>query len=479
MLLCMQKLKNSYNEMARIQKTLTAEKEKREKARKKVDEKSFPLSNYKTRLVNAFFNIAMVANEAKRFTDCSKNTAPVTIRAVLPVLKKQAEELDTLDACLVFIDTMQSLLKPFHDEDGYEWYCEYSYDYDWRDDHANDSGEGLDMDQTVLQLFRQAIDTTRKFTVLDTYARCGVNLLSFKGDDSKAELYALSEKRCIDPMDKPKFERTAIGPLKGSIISNGTFDVALLNPNITLSVKVKGSVYEKIERDYIQKTTIYLRSGGLLLLGLPYYRFHQEICSFLAKNYEDIHVFKGPDFERSDNIYIVGIKRPLIERELDEKVYARLRNLVWADDTIPQLSSFDSSALPNKSLALPKEYRHVDFFRGSKLDEEEIFELYKGSKSTEEFWEDQKPEDEAGQKKRPLLPFSIGHLGLVMTSGCLDGIVEEEDGHKHAIKGRVIKRVDRASDVEESSHQVEVTETTSNRVEINAFLADGTYKCLA
>ena len=72
----------------------------------------------------------------------------------------------------------------------------------------------------------------------------------------------------------------------------------------------------------------------------------------------------------------------------------------------------------------------------------------------------------------------IGLLGLVLTSGCLDGIVEEKDGNCHLIKGRVSKQVIQTeTNIRQGLN--EVTETTVNKVEINVLLPNGEFKTLA
>lgn len=68
-------------------------------------------------------------------------------------------------------------------------------------------------------------------------------------------------------------------------------------------------------------------------------------------------------------------------------------------------------------------------------------------------------------------------IGLVLTSGCLDGIIEEDDGHRHLIRGRVSKQ--KTTESEYSAHQSEITTITSNKVEINVLLPNGEYKILA
>jgi hypothetical protein len=93
------------------------------------------------------------------------------------------------------------------------------------------------------------------------------------------------------------------------------------------------------------------------------------------------------------------------------------------------------------------------------------------------FWNDQKIQTAEENAKNPLLPFNTGQLGLVLTSGCLDGIIDEGNGYSHIVKGRVVKKTEKEND--NIGEDIELTETTSNRVEINVIMPDGTHKILA
>ena len=74
----------------------------------------------------------------------------------------------------------------------------------------------------------------------------------------------------------------------------------------------------------------------------------------------------------------------------------------------------------------------------------------------------------------PPLPFNIGQVGLVLTSGCLDGVIEEMDGINHVIKGMTTK-VMSTNREELDDNKIKCTETINNQVKINVFTADGKF----
>ena len=92
------------------------------------------------------------------------------------------------------------------------------------------------------------------------------------------------------------------------------------------------------------------------------------------------------------------------------------------------------------------------------------------------FWKQHEIE-EKDTSMRPLLPFNMGQIGLVLTSGCLDGVVEEYEGQYHAIKGMVTKVRD-FNNSRENNDETSI-ETISNKVQINLLTPDGKFIELA
>ena len=139
------------------------------------------------------------------------------------------------------------------------------------------------------------------------------------------------------------------------------------------------------------------------------------------------------------------------------------------------LEDFDENLILD--YVLPSKHIPIETFRGSVLDMEELHYLVQNSGAVDEMFENQHVEKIGESSTRPLLPFNIGQIGLVLTSGCLDGIIDEGDGHYHLVKGQVSKKTDVESNV--SNGVIDETEIISNRVEINVMLPNGEFKTLA
>lgn len=76
--------------------------------------------------------------------------------------------------------------------------------------------------------------------------------------------------------------------------------------------------------------------------------------------------------------------------------------------------------------------------------------------------------------QHPLIPFSPGQLGLVLVSGKIDGVVEEDSGGAHVIKGSTYKTVNHVTNVEDNGNLVEST-IYSTGTSVALLTADGNY----
>lgn len=263
------------------------------------------------------------------------------------------------------------------------------------------------------------------------------------------------------------------GELKGSRISNDAFDYLIAKCSIkpTLKQNMRVNSVFRHEKDYIFNINRYLRPGGILLIAIPYYRMYKDTAEMIAKNYNNVKVFKstGAYWQEKKYIYIYGQKNTT--KGFDNKAYEDLRKAYNPD----LLEDFDENLVLD--YVLPPKHIPIETFRGSVLDMEELHYLVQNSGAVDEMFKNQNVEKIGESSTRPLLPFNIGQIGLVLTSGCLDGIIDEGEGHYHLVKGQVSKKTDLESNI--SNGVIDETEIISNRVEINILLPNGEFKTLA
>ena len=85
--------------------------------------------------------------------------------------------------------------------------------------------------------------------------------------------------------------------------------------------------------------------------------------------------------------------------------------------------------------AVPAVHKKVEIFKGERFNERELERQLSQSDSIRRLMNARSSLDRAD--KRPLLPLSIGQIGLVGGSGMINGLID--CGTPHIIKGRIIK----------------------------------------
>ena len=329
----------------------------------------------------------------------------------------------------------------------------------------------------------------RKFNVLQMIPRTDDTLFGMFVDamSDKAEMYGVYKYDSLtnylkELRNNPKVKRIVIGEGGSSAaISNDIFDVVIGTAKVTFTRQPNrvGMVFE--ERRTLRKLLNYVRPGGIVFYFVPYTRLALGLCMDIAKAAESVRVYRNGDSSddetRDNGLVILAIrtndeKNKLISGTVNAAAYNLLHDICLNYDSIPTEEKPETYELSGKKLDVP-------MFRGAKLEPDEIIEMASLASTKDDFWKSQRVEKISDNARRSLLPFSIGQLGIVLTSGCMDGVVHEGNHCSHLVKGRVIKITDESSEVDSHNHDISVKEKKSNRVEINMFMPDGEYKRLA
>jgi hypothetical protein len=176
---------------------------------------------------------------------------------------------------------------------------------------------------------------------------------------------------------------------------------------------------------------------------LPATRVDDNLALWLSKALsENTIVFKLNDTPLQQ-IVIMGQKQ--ITSTVKESLYARLKRIDY--DSLE-----DYTVLDTNMFVIPDEELVLEYFRGSRLDASDVLEAVNVSMINDFLNKQTQPLVVKDQS--PLLPFNIGQVGLVLTSGCLDGVVEEMDGVYHVIKGMTTKITDTKTEVSDDNTQI-------------------------
>ena len=334
-------------------------------------------------------------------------------------------------------------------EDAYNYYGNYKDIYN--------------LHTRTLADLRDLITNTNPLNIFEIECHEGVNITSFARETDNTygntdyNGYTLSTART-------RMTRVIKGTLKGAFISNNFFDVVMLTPMVTYKYEADafGKVMPPNEAVEIRNCIKYVRPGGLYMITLPATRVSNSLALFLSKVLsEDTLIIKEPN-SSLERVTIIGKKD--VSNKAKQSLLDRL--------TYIDYDSLDTSDCYAPGFTIPQEVLELEYFRGSKLDVDDILSAAQNN-LIKNFTENQ-TQPLVIKDQSPLLPFNIGQVGLVLTSGCLDGVVEEIDGVYHVIKGMTTKLSTTETD-DSVENEIKSTETISNQVKINVFTADGKF----
>lgn len=279
----------------------------------------------------------------------------------------------------------------------------------------------------------------------------------------------LVEKYCVF-YSQPKvsntltFDRYIVGDPSNCKISNGVFDIVYCN---AANISMFEDCTKTTEYSALINSMKFLKPDGLLVYTTYYFRYTKDVCSVLARYMRDTKIITCKE---KGFITVIGYRRK--DKVSDQELYTKLRSVIYYYD-------FSSDSLSDVEFDVEPANMDISIFRGAHVTPEMIKSLYETNNLFDSI--NLTYANENKDDKHPLLPFSLGQLGLVLTSGCLDGVIKEKDSNGnivgcHAIKGEVNKITELTTS---DDHKNTREETISNKVSINIFKPNGELISLA
>ncbi|MBQ9346320.1 MAG: class I SAM-dependent methyltransferase [Oscillibacter sp.] len=314
--------------------------------------------------------------------------------------------------------------------------------------------------------FPQGVTTN----VFDPCCGCGKALRQIaNGHNCYAFGIELDEHRAEEAQSR--LHRVGVGSFFHSRTSGEAFHVLFLNPPY-LSVIGENGTRTRHEKRFLVDSIRNLMVGGVLIYVIPFYRLTADVCRILSDNYENLGVwrFTDPEFARFKQVAVIGTRK---KRSEDPETAAALEKLSCDPQTIPLLTEIEEGRY-----LVPSTPKKVEVFKGEKFNEKELERQLAASDSFRRLMNARSELDSA--EKRPLLPLSIGQIGLVGGSGLINGLIDCDT--PHIIKGRIIKvcNVEREAKFNGRGDLTgaEIKEVISNKMVFNVLTSQG-FKALA
>ncbi len=299
--------------------------------------------------------------------------------------------------------------------------------------------------------------------VFDPCCGCGKALRQIaQGNNCFAYGVELDEHRAEEA--QTRLHRVGVGSFFHSRISSEAFHLMFLNPPY-LSVLNQGG-RARHEKRFLVESLGHLMMGGLLIYVIPYYRLTPDICRILGENFDNLSVWRFTDgeFQKFKQAAILGLRKKRIDDPEAGTPLERYADLA----ALPCITQLEEGRY-----AIPAVSKTVEVFKGERFNEKELERQLAHSDSIRRLMNAGSSLDRAG--KHPLLPLSIGQIGLVGGSGMINGLIECDT--PHIIKGRIIKVRTEEREEKFSSRGIhtgaEIKEVISNKMVFNVLTPKG------
>lgn len=300
--------------------------------------------------------------------------------------------------------------------------------------------------------------------LLDPCCGCGKALRQLaQGNNCFTYGMELDEYRAAEAQSR--LHRVGVGSFFHSRVSNEAFHAMLLNPPY-LSVLNENGGKTRHEKRFLVDSMAHLMPGGLLIYIIPYYRLTTDVCRMLSDNFSDLSVWRFTDseFQKFKQAVVMGLRK---RRAEDPEVARMLEQSAINPAKMACIAELQEGHYP-----LPTIPRTVELFKGEKFNELELEQQLRRSDSFQRLLA--KKELDCTDK-RPLLPLSIGQVGLIGGSGMINGLIDCDT--PHIIKGRIVKVRHVETEDQFSSRGVhmgqEIKEVISNKMIFNILTPDG------
>jgi hypothetical protein len=257
--------------------------------------------------------------------------------------------------------------------------------------------------------------------------RCGIELDAYRAEESARVLTRVIQGNCFDV-------HCAVE----------SFSLLYLNPPYDFEIGERQN--QRMETLFLEHTFRWLRPGGVLVMVIPVARL-ADCGDVLAVHFRDKTVYRlsAPESVKYQQVVVFGVRRTHQERSRvkDMDVSQARRKLAEMARQYGQLPVLPDS--PERRYVIPPGGPAHLVFRGIPLDAvEDLLANSAGHRQVNRI----AFAPGARATGRPLTPLHGGHVGLLATSGLLNGAFGSGE-RRHLAVWESVKVVDRFEEVED------------------------------
>jgi SAM-dependent methyltransferase len=204
----------------------------------------------------------------------------------------------------------------------------------------------------------------------------------------------------------------------------------------------------RLESRFLSAYRSALCEKGILVYIVPDYIIDKDLAKHILSAYEEVRVYRYDDSEY-DQVIVLGVKRKRLISVEDDEVQWLLDRIQNIRPGYFQFGKYDIAPRPKKHQNPRFHRKGVDPLALERdLAQSRAYDRLRASITISE-----------NELRRPPCELHTGHLGLLLASGCIDGLVGEGT-NAHLVKARCIKKQSKEDSYDDDGNPITVTKET-------------------
>ena len=246
--------------------------------------------HYRKLMSETYINLICALKEFDYISSYYVDDEIMTAKSLRYSITSRIREINTLGDVVTICDM---ILEPFQDMLEKQYFNKFDvYNYDGTFDryYVYEYGNSLVADSVIVDL-QKYMKYYRLINIFAIGSGCVEAAAQLVENNDLLKLYAFDPQKRITSRLRKKFTRVIYGSLYKSYITNEVFDMIIMTPPLPLSSTRQGNKPVDPIKTIIEKSFHYLRPGGILVFGLPYFRYYPSVCAELSKHYDILKTF--------------------------------------------------------------------------------------------------------------------------------------------------------------------------------------------
>lgn len=312
-------------------------------------------------------------------------------------------------------------------------------------------------DGTLDSLFNELTPTEKTVNLLDPCCGQGDALAQFKHHYPRAKTYGVELDLARAETARSQLDYVYHADIYDVGLGRGQFDLLFLNPPYgnDLTDNLSNDKSERLEHKFLTQTFSSLKAEGVLVYIVPGKSIDEPRSKWLLARFKDLTIRKAA-VDTYKQVVVIGTKLRQ-QRSVNAKMVEALLRQVDGEQLLQRKTDYQLPSSKSKAKVIVKH-----------LNEDAITEVKKRYRGQWVYFDTLFRANVTNDFQSPIHSLSQWHLALLITSGAVQGTVENKDGSRRLLVKGAVKKLKKVSQTATKDTKGNVTTEISSKDQFSA-----------